>query len=1240
MGFVHLHVHTQYSILDGAASISDLFKAADSDGQSALAITDHGNMYGVKEFLSVAKKHPNVKPIVGSEFYVARCGDRFVHTGRQEQSAFHLILLAKNMTGYRNLLKLSSYSFIDGMYYHPRIDHELLERYHEGLICSCACLAGEVPRAIMAGNIEHAEELIEWYKGLFGEDYYLEVMRHETKVPGLSKEVFYQQQMVNEKIFELAEKHGVKVIATNDVHFTRAEDGPAHDRLICLTTNVNYSEQDRLHYTQQEYLKSQEEMAELFSDHPEVVTNTLEVAEKVEVYEIDSDPILPKFDLPEDFLADIDTYLEQYREIIDAGRCDKKGNYRGDEFCNSVAYLCHICYKGAEIRYGELSPETAERIEFELKTICKMGFPDYFLIVRDFIQAARDMGIWVGPGRGSAAGSVVAYCLWITNVDPLRFDLLFERFLNPDRISMPDIDIDFDDEGRAEVYRYVERKYGKDHISHVVTFGTMAAKSAIKDIARIHEIPLDVSNSLTKLIPDRKIEVEQPDPEDSTKKITKELEINLKNCLQHVDEFKKAYEEASPQVKETIDFATKLEGSIRQTGVHACATIIGRGNLSDYIPISTVKDKDSGEDLLVSQYEGSHIEAVGMLKMDFLGLRTLSIQKECLRNIKKSRGIDIDLEAIPEDDKATFDLFGRGDTIAVFQFESPGMQKYLRELKPTNLEDIIAMNALYRPGPMDYIPEFIDRKRGRKPIVYDIPVMEKYLKDTYGITVYQEQVMLLSRLLAGFTRGQSDTLRKAMGKKIKSKLDELHPLFLEGGKTNGHDPEILEKIWGDWEKFASYAFNKSHATCYAWVAYQTAYLKANYPSEFMAANMSCSLGNQEEITKLMDDCRRKGIAVLTPDINESSTAFSVNKEGHIRFGLAGIKGVGVGITNAIIAEREAHGPYVDIFDFLERIPAGVVNRKVLESLAGAGALDCFKELNRAQYLAAGTKEATFLDELITYAGHYHSDTLSQVNSLFGDISEMKPVRPPYPIAVDYDELEMLKTEKDKVGMFLSAHPLDRYRFEMEHFTTVRMGDISNNIEAMIAPQQHLLALRKIKEKDCVLGKSYYCGGMVTDVVKGQSKTGKPFCRFTVEDYSGKYTFFLRGKDYESFLLYAEPGHSLFIKIGVVKRYKPKDSKEPDQYYLKVQEIKMLADIKDEFVKQFHIRIESKDITPQLRKELLEVCAKCKGKARLYMDVVDPVYGMVEFFSRKIFVSPDSALIDWLVSRNLSFRIEG
>ncbi len=1240
MGFVHLHVHTQYSILDGFSAIPKLFDAAEADGQTALAITDHGNMYGVKEFLKVAGKHPSVKPIVGSEMYVARSGDRFKHSGgKEEQGAHHLILLAKNLTGYHNLLKLSSLSFIEGLYYKPRIDHDLLEKYHEGLICCSACLAGEVPRAIYAQDFAKAEELITWYRDLFGEDYYLEVMRHETKIPGGDKSVYIQQQMVNEKIFELGAKLGVKVIATNDVHFVAAEDGPSHDRLICLVTNEFYDSPDRLRYTQQEYLKSQAEMAELFSDHPEVVENTLEVAAKVEPYTIDSDPILPKFELPQEFLDNVDSYLEKYKSIIDEGRADKKGRVRGEEFNRSVAYLCDLCYKGAAIRYGELSEDVAERIEFELKTISKMGFPDYFLIVNDFISAARKMGIWVGPGRGSAAGSVVAYCLWITNVDPLKYDLLFERFLNPDRISMPDIDIDFDVEGKPEVYHYVERRYGKDHVSHVVTFGTMASKSALRDVGRIEHLSPDQTNALAKLIPDRDMEVTSTDPEDGSKKITKKIKISIPNCIRYVPEFKQLYKDAPQELKEVIDFAGKLEGSIRQTGVHACATIIGREDLSNFIPLCTAADKKSDQRLLVSQYEGSFIEDVGMLKMDFLGLATLSIEKECVENIRKRHGFVLDVEKIPIDDKATYELFGRGDTIAVFQFESPGMQKYLRELQPTHFEDIIAMNALYRPGPMDYIPDFIDRKHGRKPITYDIPVMEKYLKDTYGITVYQEQVMLLSRLLGGFTRGQSDTLRKAMGKKIKAKLDELHPMFLEGGEKNGYDHATLEKIWADWEKFASYAFNKSHATCYAWVAYQTAYLKAHYPAEFMAANMSCNLDNGDEITKLMDDCRKNKILVLGPDINESDTSFSVNKKGNIRFGMAGIKGVGPSVIDGIIKIREAGGPFKDFFDFIERVPNTVVNRKVLECLVMAGAFDSFKEATRSQYFAATDKGEPFIDAVVAYAAKYHTSALSNSITLFGEMAELKPVRPEFPVVTQENRLEILKNEKDVVGMYLSAHPLDVYKFECEFFANCTIDHLQD-VRVTVPIHDKLVRDGQMKLDKSVLGKQYTIAGIVTNVEQKLNKSNRPWCKCTIEDFTGSFNFSLFGKDYENYMQYMAVNTPLLIKFVTEQRYdRSKDGERALVYDLRIAEMALLGNIKDERVKEFHVNIPVSKIDESFYKEFGKLCKKYHGHARLYVKLYDDDNRLAcEFFSKKYLISPEPALLDFLKEHEIEYHI--
>ena len=1261
MPFVHLHVHTQYSILDGLSSIKGLFKRASKLGMPGIAITDHGNMYGVKEFFKVAKDFPEIKPIIGCEVYVTQGYDHNLKD-KDHKGYYHLILLAKNENGYRNLLKIVSEGHINGMYYKPRVSHKIIEKYHEDLICCSACLAGEIPRKIVAGDMKGAEESINWFKSLFGEDYYLEVQLHKTEVQGLTGkaydrvwEVYTNQLISNEGIFSLAEKTGVKVIATNDVHFVEKEDGPAHDRLICLTTNAYIDDEDRLHYTQQEYLKSEEEMAALFPAHPEVISNTMEIFDKIESYKIDKDPILPKFRIPEDFLADIDTYLEKYKDIIDVGRADAKGNSRGDEFTWSVAYLCHLTYKGAEWRYGQtLNEVQAERIEFELKTICKMGFPDYFLIVQDFIAASRAQGISVGPGRGSAAGSAVAYCLKITNLDPIRYDLLFERFLNPDRINMPDIDIDFDDDGRYDAFKYVEQTYGKDHISHVITFGTMAAKSAIKDVGRISHISIDESNRLTKMIPDRPFTVTEeedilleegeepgqgeklvtkeervPDPEHEGEtilvkrrykrvKAEKEKKVTLENCYKYIPELKNELENGSELTKEVLQYALKLEGSVRQTGVHACAMIIGRGDLTDYIPISMAKDKATGEDVWVSQYDGHFIEEVGMLKMDFLGLRTLSIIKECLKSIKKRHGIDIDIEKIPIDDKPTYELYGRGDTTSVFQFESPGMKEWLQKLKPTRFEDLIAMNALYRPGPMDYIPQFVARKQGTEPIEYDLPEMEEYLNDTYGVTVYQEQVMLLSRKLAGFTRGQSDTLRKAMGKKIKAMLDKLHPQFIEGGVANGHPKDILEKIWADWEAFAKYAFNKSHATCYAWVSYQTGWLKAHYPAEFQAANLSKNLSSMDEIKKIMDDCKKGGIKVLNPDINESESGFSVNAEGNVHFGLGGIKGFGDNIVQAIIAERENNGPFADIFDFIERM-SGIVNRKALESLAYSGAFDSFN-ISRNQFFTPCKNGELFIDALLKYGELYRKDSMDSAISLFGEIEEMKPTRPEIPQPVqDEDNFKYLQKEKELVGMFLSSHPLDKYRFELDTFAGCSIGQLQSIIDEATQNQS---GSRKLS-----------VAGLITSVSTMTSKAGKPFAKATVEDYEGSYEIALFGNDYEAFMPYLKEHEAIFIEGEVKPRYfsKPAEGGKPAEavpYTYRIQKMSLLGNVADEKVKTFVINMNTDQITPEFRAALVKLIKLNPGKIPLSMKLYDPVnHWTIDFASRKFTVSVSNQFIE-------------
>lgn len=1244
MSFVHLHVHTQYSILDGQSSIENLFNRAEELGMPGLAITDHGNMYGVKEFFKFAAKHPSVKPIIGCEIYVSK-GDHKV----KEKGYYHLILLAKNYNGYKNLMKIVSTGHIEGMYYKPRVSHEVIEKYHEDIICSSACMAGEIPRMILDGNIAGAEKAIEWHKRVFKDDYYLEVMLHKTEVPGLSLEVYEKEKEYDEVIFDLAEKHGVKVIATNDVHFVRKEDGQAHDRLICLTTNAYIDDIDRLRYTQQEYLKTEEEMAALFPDHPEVITNTLEICDKVENYTIDRGHVLPKFEIDKDFLDDIDTYLEKYKGVIDAGRNDEKGNDRGEEFRHSVAFLCHLCYKGAQERYGDvLDDVTADRLDFELKTISRMGFPDYFLIVQDYIAAARAQGISVGPGRGSAAGSAVAYCLGITNLDPIKYDLLFERFLNPERVSMPDIDVDFDDDGRYRVIQYVQDRYGVDHVSHVITFGTMAAKGAIKDVARISRLPLDESNRLTKMIPDKPITVtetsevelkegEEPDEGDKVvekdgkrfKIVKKDVEkkATLKNCVKYIPELKNELENGSELVREVLKYALQLEGCIRQIGIHACAMIIGRGNLTDYIPITLGEDKATGQKVWVSQYEGSFIEDVGMLKMDFLGLRTLSIIKICLAEVKKRFGIDIDIEKIPIDDPKAYEIYSNGDTKSVFQFESPGMMEWLQKLHPERFEDLIAMNALYRPGPMDYIPSFVARKRGEEPITYDLPAMEEFLKETYGVTVYQEQVMLISQKVAGFSKGKADKLRKAMGKKKIDILQSLYGEFIEGGKKNGHPEDVLKKIWKDWEKFASYAFNKSHATCYAWVSYQTGWLKAHYPSEFQAANLSMNKNNMTEIQAIMADCKKHHIRVLNPDVNESESNFTVNKNGDIRFGMGGMKGFGANIVDAIVQERTEHGLFEDIYDFCIRM-SGVVNRKSMEALVNSGAFDSFG-ISRSQYFLAGKNGLQYLDDLMSYGQITRQNAEDDAASLFGDAEELKIEKPEPPaLTIEPDILEVLQREKDVVGMYLSDHPLKKYEFELENFTNCKMaelGDLIADCDKNRQTAQVALA------------------GLVTSVETKISRNGKPFAKVNVEDFSGIYEFAFFGKDYENFMNYLHEHTAIYIEGEICEKYflKPEEiaagKKAP--YTFKAKKISLLGNVAEDRLTGFAIEMLANDITPELRHRLVHLVKEYSGKIPLSMIVFDPVTNyIVEFISRKYHITVSADFILQLNELGLKYRV--
>ena len=1228
MSFVHLHVHTQYSILDGLSDIKKLFTRAQELGMPGLAITDHGNMYGVKDFRDISEKFPDVKPIIGCEIYVTRHYDHKLKDN-DHKKYYHLILLAKNYEGYKNLMKIVSIGHIEGNYYRPRVSHEVIEQYHENLICCSACMAGEIAQGILAGDEKGVDEAIEWHKRVFGEDYYLEVMMHKTEVPGLSLDTYNLQKEYCTEIFRLAQKHGVKVVATNDVHFVRKEDGPVHDRLICLTTNANVDDPKRLRYTQQEYLKSEEEMAEIFPDHPEVLANTLEVCEKVERYEINRGHVLPKFQIDGAFLENIDYYLEKYADIIDNGRYeirkDHDGNvieknYRGDEFCKSVAFLCHLTYEGARGRYGDtLTQEQQERLHFELMTISYMGFPDYFLIVQDFINWGRRNGVSVGPGRGSAAGSCVAYCLGITNLDPIRYDLLFERFLNPERISMPDIDVDFDDEGRYRVIQYVQEHYGADHISHVITFGTMAAKLAVKDVARISNLPIPESNRLTKMIPDRPIIVRE-NGED------KEYKPTLANSVKYVKELNNEYENGDQLVREVLSYALQLEGCIRQTGIHACAMIIGRGNLTDYIPITTGVDKATGQVVWVSQYEGTKIEDVGMLKMDFLGLKTLSIIDRCLAMVKKRYGLDIDIEKIPIDDPAVFDLYSRGDTKSIFQFESGGMKEWLIKLHPERFEDLIAMNALYRPGPMDYIPDFVAGKNDPSKIHYDLPDMEEYLKETYGVTVYQEQVMRLSQKLAGFSKGKADKLRKAMGKKQKDVLDSLKGAFMKGATANGYPQDILEKIWKDWEAFAKYAFNKSHATCYAWVSYQTAWLKAHYPSEFQASNLTQNISNMDEMKEIMADCRKAGIKVLSPDVNESDAQFSVNRQGDVRFGLGGLKGFGENVVNAIIAEREANGSFKDLFDFMERM-GNAVGRKPLETLVYSGALDSFG-LKRMQYFSPGKSGELFIDELVRYSVLYRNDTLNSESSLFGDVEELKPVRPEAPMFVgEEDTLELLQKEKEFVGMYLSSHPLDRYRFEIERFAS---------------PLSELSELIDQSDKE---GKSRKArvAGIITDIKTLTTKSGSPGAKIILEDFSGNYEFALFGKDYQQFFPMLQLHSQVLVEGEIALRYRisPEEAaagkKAP--YEFKFKTISLLGLVSESLVSSFDILVDTATLNADFRKKLMQLLKGYKGKTRVGIRVSDKQSGYsIPFYSKKFSVRVCQDLIDEASRLGLIFNI--
>ena len=1278
--FVHLHVHTEFSVLDGMSKIKDLMKKAQADGMPAMAITDHGNMYGIKDFFDISNSlnkdwkkagEPTVKPIFGCEVYVAH---RSLHLkeGREDMSGWHLILLAKNKHGYQNLIKLVSIGWVDGLYMRPRIDHEVLEKYHEDIICCSACLGGEVARKFELGDVEGAEEAILWHKNLFGDDYYLELQYHKNKEPLYNPECHVKQEKLNVFLREMSKKHGVKLIASNDVHFIEEIHGDAHDRLICLNTGKDFDDPNRMRYTKQEWFKTQAEMNETFPDDPEALRNTIEIADKCETYNIENGPIMPNFEIPEEFGTEAQ-YRERLTEedLFNEFTQDENGNVvlsqeKAEEKIKKLGgydklyrikfeadYLKHIALQGSRRRYlipeygyegdyrdpqfdddeniiNTLRPDVWERIKFELHIMKTMGFPGYFLIVMDFIRGAREeLGVSVGPGRGSAAGSAVAYCLEITKIDPIKYDLLFERFLNPDRISLPDIDTDFDDDGRANVIEWVQNKYGADRVSHIITYGTMATKMVLKDMARVEKVPIPESNRLAGLVPDRM-------PEENGKA----LKCNLKNCIKVVKELQDACTSPDEKIRNVMKYGQMLEGNVRGTGVHACGMIIGRDPITEVVPVSVVDDH--GTKLLVTQYDGHVIESTGLIKMDFLGLKTLGIINEALDNIRETHGIEIDMDTLPIDDELTYKLFQAGSTVGTFQFESPGMQKYLRELKPDCIGDIVAMNALYRPGPMDYIPDFIARKNGRQEITYDIPVMEKYLKDTYGITVYQEQVMLLSRLLADFTRGESDALRKAMGKKKKDIVDAMKPKFIDGGVKNGHDPKILDKIWGDWEKFASYAFNKSHAVCYAWVAYQTAYLKAHYTAEYMCAVLSRS-GDIKEIAKQMAECRRMGLEVKGPDVNKSRERYSVDSDGAVRFGLSKIKSVGEGAAEAIVKERKANGPFKDCFDFVERVDLGAVNRKCIESLVLSGAFDSLGNIRREQYIGTDLRGESFLDQLVKYGQKFRADKESNENSLFDDMGDMgvEIAHPKIPEGTPMSTLERLNIEQEYVGLFLSGHPLDEYKYQLLYACNTTMAELEK-VPNPRSKEEQLTELNNLTPEktqfiEQIQARDIACGGLVTGFREGISKTGNPWGIVTIEDYSGKHDFPLFGEAYPAYRGYCKEGMYLYITA----KYQPKRFvKVPRNVFDKefsILKIQQLSDVADRLLEKLTVVMNlthcSKAVVDLIEKTILDEMAsedEAKAQTDLYFELFEESKDInVTVKARNVKICVKPSIVDFL-----------
>lgn len=1234
--FVHLHVHTHYSILDGQSKVSYLVDKAVNNGMKGMAITDHGVMFGIKEFsdycanINKARKKNGeepFKPIFGCEMYVARRRKEDKVKEMHDNSGYHLIVLAKNYQGYKNLIKLVSHAWVDGYYYRPRTDRADLEKYHEGLIVCTACLAGEVPRNILKGDIDAAREAVEWYQRVFGDDFYLELQRHEVKDPTLlaNREAFPLQQKVNRVLLQFAKEYGIKYVCTNDCHFEDKETAEAHDHLLCLSTQEDLNSPTRMRYSKQEWFKTREEMNEVFADLPEAMSNTLEILDKVELYSIDNGPIMPFFPIPESFGTE-EKWRQKFSEqqLYDEFTTDENGeNQLSPEDGQAVIdrlggyekiyrikfeadYLAKLAHDGAKQLYGDPIPEEVQKaITFELHVMKTMGFPGYFLIVQDFINAARtELDVMVGPGRGSAAGSVVAYCLGITRIDPLKYDLLFERFLNPDRVNLPDIDTDFDDDGRGRVLQWVMDKYGEENCAHIITYSTMATKNSLKDVARVEGLPLEISNRLCKAIPER-----LPDG----------MKMNLKNAIACTPMLQEAEVSEDARERNTIKYAKMLEGTVRGTGIHACGFIICRNPISEWVPISTATDPDYPDQKVpVTQYDGHVIETTGLIKMDFLGLKTLSEIKEACKVIKQTTGDIIDIENIPIDDELTYQLYQRGQTVGTFQFESAGMQKYLRELHPTVFEDLIAMNALYRPGPMDYIPDFIKRKNNPALVKYDIPCMEKYLKDTYGITVYQEQVMLLSRQLANFTRGESDALRKAMGKKKKAIVDQMKPKFLAQGKANGHDPEVLEKIWGDWEKFASYAFNKSHATCYSWVAYQTAYLKAHYPAEFMAALMTRRFSQITEITKLMEECKALKISTLGPDVNESQMGFGVNKKGEIRFGLSAIKGMGTGAAMAIVNEREKNGAYKSIFDFAERIDLSNVNRKAFESLAYSGGFDSFG-LQREEYFGVNSKGVTFLDSLVRYAQLFQQEKAQMQNSLFGGDDAVEIAQPVVPKTDRWPSIEKLNKERELVGIYLSAHPLDEYSVILNNLCNTHIEEIGRGAD-----------MEQLSKREEIT-----FGGIITAVNERFSqKTGKPFGFVTIEDFEGSGELALFGDDWARWNGLMKENYTIFVTAKCQPRYR-----NSNLYELKVQNVEQLYDVKANRLERFTISVDASSVNDQTVSDLVTLVEQNEGSTQLYIELHTAEQSSVTLHCRNKGVNVDRALLDFIANEeNMSYKI--